>query len=48
WVPYSPDLNLIKNLWECFDLMLHNRRPVPETHKELVMFIKEEWYKILL
>ncbi|CAG8842397.1 20552_t:CDS:2, partial [Gigaspora margarita] len=45
---YVPDLNLIKNLWERLDLMLYKRRPAPETRKELVMCIKEEWYKMSL
>ncbi|CAG8460432.1 10944_t:CDS:2 [Gigaspora margarita] len=48
WVPYSPNLNPIENLWERLDSMLCNRRPAPKTHEELVMFIKEEWYKISL
>ncbi|CAG8829843.1 37679_t:CDS:2, partial [Gigaspora margarita] len=48
WVPYSSDLNLIKNLWKHLDSMLHNRNLAPKTHEELVMCIKEEWYKISL
>ncbi|CAG8839087.1 1878_t:CDS:2, partial [Gigaspora margarita] len=48
WVPYSPNLNLIKNLWERLDSMLRKRRPAPETREELVMCIKEEWHKMLL
>ncbi|CAG8854245.1 41141_t:CDS:2, partial [Gigaspora margarita] len=48
WVPYSSDLNPIKNLWEHLDSMLCKRRPAPETYEELVMCIKEEWYKISL
>ncbi|CAG8480119.1 21685_t:CDS:2 [Gigaspora margarita] len=48
WVPYSPDLNPIENLWEHLDLMLYIRRPAPETCEELVMCIKEEWHKMSL
>ncbi|CAG8831041.1 8637_t:CDS:2, partial [Gigaspora margarita] len=46
WVPYSPDLNLIENLWECLDSAVCNRKPTSTKREELVRVVKEEWNKI--
>ena len=44
WVPQSPDLNPIENLWS---IVKHNvEKRMPKGQTELKKFMKEEWEKI--
>ncbi|RGB25130.1 hypothetical protein C1646_632414 [Rhizophagus diaphanus] len=44
----SPDLNLIKNLWNYLDHQVHKRKPLPKSKQELINVVQEEWRKISL
>ena len=42
--PYSPDLNIIENVWQYIEVRVEKRRPT--TIEELQDVIAEEWEKI--
>ena len=42
--PYSPDLNIIENVWQYLEVRVEKRRP--STVEELQDVIAEEWEKI--
>jgi Transposase/DDE superfamily endonuclease len=46
WVPQSPDLNPIENLWNHLDYQVRKRRPLPRCKQELIDIVQEEWRKI--
>jgi transposase len=42
WTPQSPDMSPIEHLWHIIKLQL--REKMPKNKKELVDFVKEQWY----
>jgi len=46
WSPNSPDMNLIENLWDHLDQMVHARNPLLTNLDNLWLALKEEWGKI--
>jgi hypothetical protein len=45
---HSPDLSFIEPLWSVLETIVRNRFP-PQTYlKQLVVVLREEWYKIPL
>ena len=43
WLPYSPDLSLIKHLWDDSDRQVRSRRHVPNNVQELTATLQREW-----
>jgi hypothetical protein len=43
WSLNSPDLNIIENLWDHLDHMVHARNPLPWNCDELWAALQEEW-----
>ena len=46
WIPNSPDMNLIENLWDHLDRMVCARSPLPTNLDNLRLALKGEWEKI--
>ena len=54
WPPYSPDMNLIENLWAHLKLELHRRYPDTATlrgspqyiHQRITEWVQEVWWSI--
>jgi len=46
WPAQNPDLNPIEHLWDVLERKVHARQPLPKNLCELMVYLKEEWYKI--
>ncbi|KAB5588140.1 hypothetical protein CTheo_8419 [Ceratobasidium theobromae] len=46
WPAYSPDLNIIENLWPYLDRKVRSRQVLPKNKEELWEALQEEWYAI--
>jgi hypothetical protein len=46
WPSYSPNLNIIENLWDYLDRQIRKRDPLPTNLDELWVAIQEEWNAI--
>lgn len=46
WPPYSPDLNIIENLWSIIKRRVRKRTPFPSNVDQLWSYVEEEWYQV--
>ena len=46
WLPNSPNINIIENLWSHLEWMVHARNPLPRNRNELWEALQEEWMRI--
>ena len=46
WLPCSPDLNPIENVWHILKNMLNKHRPRPTTKEQMNRAIVEEWERV--
>ena len=46
WLPYSPDMNPIENLWEILDQKVRKEVDVYADKDELWLALRREWYRI--
>ena len=43
WAPSSPDINIIKHVWDQIDHLVRSRDPLPCNRDELWEVLQEEW-----
>ena len=43
WPPSSPDMNIIKHVWDQLDALVHARNPLPHNKEKLWVALQEEW-----
>jgi len=46
WLPNSPDLNIIENVWDHLDHKICAQRLLPHSQEDLWVTLQEEWYSI--
>ena len=42
WPPSSPDMNIIKHVWDQLDALIHTRNPLPRNKEEMWAALQEE------
>lgn len=46
WPSYSPDMNIIENVWSWLESAVRKRNPLPTNKASLWQALQEEWYKM--